>query len=230
VPVILVSSHESTLVRRRGEILRSDLKAMDTSLIPDQMADALARDGVAVVRAYSIRKLAGWHCDHGALDPPAWAARRWGYRRCVQMNRAGPAAASAGLLVLAALHAAWGAGSAWPMADRQELAEAVVGAQQVPSPAACYAVSAALASAAMLVAGLPRRRPVLRRIGVAGVAGVLAGRGALGLAGRTYLVSPGSTSARFTRLDRRVYSPACLALAGLSALAALPRRRAEPGT
>jgi Protein of unknown function (DUF3995) len=146
------------------------------------------------------------------------------------MRRAGPDAASAGLLVLAALHAAWGAGSAWPMADRQALADAVIGAQQVPPPAACFAVSAALASAGALVAGLPRRRPVLRRIGVAGVVAVLAGRGALGMAGRTYLVSPGSTSARFARLDRRVYSPACLALAGLSALAALPRPRAEQGT
>jgi hypothetical protein len=57
----------------------------------------------------------------------------------------------------------------------------------------------------------------MRRLGTGTVVAVLAGRGALGLAGRTRLVSPTSTSARFARLDRRVYSPLCLALAGLSA-------------
>jgi hypothetical protein len=33
------------------------------------------------------------------------------------------------------------------------------------------------------------------------------------MAGRTDLVSPGSISPRFRRLDRRYYSPLCLALA-----------------
>jgi hypothetical protein len=46
---------------------------------------------------------------------------------------------------------------------------------------------------------------------------VLAVRGTLGLAGMTHVLSPGSTSARFRTLDRRVYSPLCLALAGLAA-------------
>jgi Protein of unknown function (DUF3995) len=59
---------------------------------------------------------------------------------------------------------------------------------------------------------------VLRTLGVLGVAGVLGGRGALGLAGKTQVVSPSSDSARFSRLDRRVYSPLCLGLAGLSLL------------
>jgi hypothetical protein len=54
------------------------------------------------------------------------------------------------------------------------------------------------------------------------VAAVLSGRGLLGLAGRTDVVSPGSSSARFRRLDRRVYSPLCLALAALT----LPASRA----
>jgi len=108
------------------------------------------------------------------------------------------------------------------MPDRRALADAVIGAERVPPPAACLAVSAALAAASTLVAGLPRRRPALRRLGVGAVVAVLAGRGALGLAGRTALVSPGSTSPRFLHLDRRVYSPACLVLAGLSALSALP--------
>jgi hypothetical protein len=140
----------------------------------------------------------------------------------VLTRRAGSGTASAGLLVLAALHAAWGAGSAWPLPDRQALADTVIGAGEVPPPAACFAVSGALAVAGALVAGLPRQRPVLRRLGAGAVVVVLAGRGALGLAGRTRLVSPASTSARFVRLDRRVYSPVCLALAALSALSVLP--------
>ncbi len=44
----------------------------------------------------------------------------------------------------------------------------------------------------------------------------VARRGALGLAGRTDIVSPGSVSERFRRLDRRCYSPLCLALAALA--------------
>ena len=45
---------------------------------------------------------------------------------------------------------------------------------------------------------------------------MLADRGALGLAGRTDVLSPGSVSDNFRRLDRRVYSPLCLTLAALS--------------
>lgn len=142
------------------------------------------------------------------------------------MRRAGAVAGSAGLLALAGLHAAWGAGAAWPFRDRAALADAVVGAPDVPGPAACLAVSGALAAAGALVGGFPARRPALRRLGVAGVTAVLAGRGALGLAGRTRLISPASASPRFTRLDRRVYSPLCLALAALAAQSALP---AAPG-
>lgn len=142
-------------------------------------------------------------------------------------RRAGSGTASLGLLVLAALHAAWGAGSAWPLPDRPALADAVVGTAEVPPPAACFAVSGALTAAAALVGGLPRRRPAFRRLGVGVLVAVLAGRGLLGLAGRTWMVSPGSTSARFTRLDRQVYSPACLALAVLAGLAVLPDSSAE---
>jgi hypothetical protein len=147
----------------------------------------------------------------------------------MQMRRAGAATASATLFAVAGMHAAWGAGSAWPLPDRHALADAVIGAAEVPSPAACFAVSGALAAAGALVAGWPGgRRPVVRRLGTGAVIAVLAGRGALGLSGRTRLVSPTSTSARFARLDRRVYSPLCLALAGLSALSLPSRRCPEP--
>jgi hypothetical protein len=134
-----------------------------------------------------------------------------------------PRAASAGLVGLAALHAAWGAGSAWPLHDREALADSVVGRPAVPSPAACATVSALLLTAAAFVAGHPRGLPRVRRTGAAGVAGVFATRAALGLAGRTDLVSKGSTSPRFRELDRRLYSPACLTLAVLSLPAAVAR-------
>jgi Protein of unknown function (DUF3995) len=94
----------------------------------------------------------------------------------------------------------------------------------MPGPAACFAVSGALAAAGALAAGWPARRwPRMHRLGTCGVAVVLASRGALGLTGQTRVISPASGSERFLRLDRRVYSPTCLALAALSTLA-LPRR------
>jgi Protein of unknown function (DUF3995) len=155
------------------------------------------------------------------------------------MRRAGALTASMALFGLAGLHAAWGTGCAWPAADRRALAEAVIGTRTgpgtglpdsgMPGPAACFAVSGALAAAGALAAGWPARRwPRLHRLGTCGVAGVLASRGALGLTGQTSVVSPASESERFLRLDRRVYSPACLVLAALSTLA-LPRRAPAPG-
>jgi hypothetical protein len=160
------------------------------------------------------------------------------------MRRAGALTASTALFGLAGLHAVWGAGSSWPAAGRRALAEAVIGTRTgpgtgtghgtgtgpgpqdsgMPGQAACFAVSGALAAAGALAAGWPARRwPALHRLGICGVAGVLASRGAIGLAGQTRIISPQSGSERFLRLDRRVYSPSCLALAGLSLLA-LPRR------
>ena len=114
---------------------------------------------------------------------------------------------------LAAFHVAWGRGSSFPFRDGDELADAVAGRRAVPPPSACFAVAGALSVAATLVADVPRLPRHVQRIGVIGVAVVLATRGALGFAGRTDVVSPGSASARFRRLDRRVYSPLCLALA-----------------
>jgi Protein of unknown function (DUF3995) len=132
--------------------------------------------------------------------------------------------AAAGLGGLAALHALWATGSPWPLADRAALADAVAGRRRFPSTAACLSVAGLLATAAGVVAGRPRGLPRLRRAGAAGVTAALAVRGALGLAGRTDLISPGATSARFRSLDRRLYSPCCLALAALSAPAASSRR------
>lgn len=119
-------------------------------------------------------------------------------------------AASTALLAIGGLHVAWGLGSSWPRIDRDQA-----------DPTACFAVAGLLGAAAGLVAGRPRRAPRLSRLGARVVTGVLATRGAFGMAGRTDLLAPGSSSDRFRSMDRRVYSPICLALAALS----LPRGR-----
>lgn len=120
---------------------------------------------------------------------------------------------AATLIGLAVLHVAWGRGSSFPLADRDDLAEAVVGTSTVPGPLPCFGVAAALLVAASAVQNRPRwpRRP--RRIALAGIAGILGGRGLLGLAGKTSGVAPGSNGVRFRRLDRRIYAPLCLGLA-----------------
>jgi hypothetical protein len=125
---------------------------------------------------------------------------------------------AATLATLAALHVAWGRESAFPFSTRAALADAVVGTENVPSPLACFGVASALTVAAALLEGMPRLPIRMRRLGVIGVGAVLTVRGALGLAGATELVSPGSSSQQFRRLDRRIYSPLCLSLAVGTAL------------
>ena len=122
-------------------------------------------------------------------------------------------ATAAVLFALAGLHVLWGRGSSLPFSDRDELADAVVGRRSVPSAEACFAVAGALTVAAALVADVPRLPRHVQRLGVTGVGVVLATRAGLGFTGRTDAVSPGSVSPQFRRLDRRVYSPLCLALA-----------------
>jgi hypothetical protein len=117
------------------------------------------------------------------------------------------------LLVLAGLHLLWGLGSSFPFRTREELADAVVGSEHVPSPGACLAVAAALAAAATLVIGFVPIPKVLRGFALRTVVAVLATRGVAGAMGRTSTLSPGSDSPTFNRLDRRLYSPLCLWLA-----------------
>src|SRR5262245_51114981 len=117
------------------------------------------------------------------------------------------------LLAIGALHVAWGRGSTFPFPDRATLNDSVVGRSATPGPGACYAVAGLLFTAAALVADVPRLPRRVQRIGVCGVGVVLASRAAVGFAGRTDVVSPGSVSAHFRRVDRRVLSPLCLALA-----------------
>ncbi len=114
---------------------------------------------------------------------------------------------------IAGLHVVWARGSSFPFPTVAELHDAVIGRPVRPSPASCYAVAGLLVTAAAATAGLPVRRSRLRRLAVVGVATVLTTRAGFGLSGRTDVLVPGRASPRFRRLDRRVYSPLCLALA-----------------
>jgi Protein of unknown function (DUF3995) len=116
------------------------------------------------------------------------------------------------LAALSALHLAWGFGSSVPFRSRDELADAVVGTTTVPSSLSCFAVAGALAAGAALAAGVAPVPPAWRRTMLRVMAAVLGLRGALGLLGKTEVVSPGSNSKRFLRLDRQIYSPLCVAL------------------
>jgi hypothetical protein len=143
------------------------------------------------------------------------------------LGRAARTPAVAGLAGIGLLHVLWGNGSTWPMASRADLSDAVLGSSGLTSrnsACACYVMGGALGTAAALVAGGPERLERPRRVAVTGIAAALAGRGLLGLAGRTDLVSPVSTGERFRRLDRRVYAPLCLTLAGLVALSLMGGR------
>src|ERR1035438_9414882 len=103
---------------------------------------------------------------------------------------------AATLVGLAALHVAWGQGSSFPLADRDDLAEAVIGTSIVPGRLPCFGVAAALLVASSVVQNRPRWPSRLRRLALAGIAGVFCGRGFLGLVGKTSVVSPGSEGAR----------------------------------
>lgn len=136
------------------------------------------------------------------------------------VHRSGYATAAA-LVGVATLHSAWGFGAAFPFASQDALADAVVGGPHVPPPLACHAVAAALVVAGGLAADLPVGSSGARKLGRAVVAVALGARGGLGLAGVTDFVSPGSTSPRFRKLDRRLYSPLCLLLSAGTATATM---------
>jgi hypothetical protein len=117
------------------------------------------------------------------------------------------------LLALAALHVAWGLGSSFPFKNRDDLADAVIGTDAVPSPRACMAVASLLALAATFVIGVKPLPQRLRTVALRVVTAVLTTRGVAGALGRTSTFSPGSDSPTFMRLDKRLYSPLCLWLA-----------------
>ena len=114
---------------------------------------------------------------------------------------------------IGAIHVAWGLGSAFPLGDRNDLADAVAGRRDLPGRTESFAVAGLLSAAATVVAApafVPRPIATLGRLGVAAV---LATRGVLGVTNRTGRAVGWATTPRFDRLDRRYYGPLCLALA-----------------
>jgi len=122
-------------------------------------------------------------------------------------------ATSVTLFALAALHVMWALGSSFPFRSRDELADSVVGRDDVPSFAACIGVASAIVVAAVLVAGAVPIPARIRSFALRSIAAILATRGVAGALGRTSLLSPGSESPVFKRLDKRIYAPLCLWLA-----------------
>lgn len=137
-------------------------------------------------------------------------------------------------VVLAAdglLHAYWATGGVWPARDRRMLAHLVLGRD---NPAAFRpAIVAPLAGLLLLGATtalarvgrlgrLGRRIPgPLRQAGTLAITAGLAARGAAGLG----MVAWGDPGTPFARLNRAVYTPACLALSVASLVAAWPLGR-----
>lgn len=129
------------------------------------------------------------------------------------------------LTAIAALHAYWGIGGVWPGTDQKSCARAVAGfrdIERMPSPAACFAVAAMIVVVTLVTLALgglfasPFARPALAGAALF-VALVFLGRGLLGFTGAWRRLTP---EMPFARLDRRYYSPLCLALgAGLAVLA-----------
>ncbi|WP_164874143.1 DUF3995 domain-containing protein [Rhodococcus spongiicola] len=127
---------------------------------------------------------------------------------------------SSAFAAAALVHTAWGLGSAWPLRNRADLADAVVGSDTMPDARACFAVAGLAAAAAALVAGaggMGKAATVARFALATGVAarGVAGGRPATKVLG---LEEP---SPRFIQLDNTVYRPLCLGTAAAVLTAAV---------
>jgi len=123
------------------------------------------------------------------------------------------------LAAIAALHAYWGFGGVWPGSDAADCARRTGGfrgARSMPGPAACFAVAAALAIAALIPIFLTRQLGMLALLAGVGVALVFLGRGVAGFTPAWRRLTPEQP---FATLDVRYYSPVCLAIgAGFVAL------------
>ena len=123
---------------------------------------------------------------------------------------AGPAAAGS-LAALAALHAAWATGSAWPARDRRRLAQLVAGTEEMPGRAQCTMVACALATSSALVGGLAGNGSIARAARGVVCAAFLV-RGGAGVIGRTERLVSWTPAPDFVRRDRRCYGPVCLGI------------------
>jgi hypothetical protein len=142
-----------------------------------------------------------------------------------KVTRTTGAAVATALAAVGGLHAVW-AVSPWPLRSRAEFADLVVGVDeaQAPTPAMCGAVAAALGCAGYLIAAragvLPAAGPRwVHGTGTGVAAAVLLTRG---LAGPRLLERRGlGRTDRFRALDRRYYSPFCVALGTGAAVVAV---------
>ena len=116
------------------------------------------------------------------------------------------------LAAIAALHAYWGFGGVWPGRDSADCARRTGGfrgARTMPGPAACFAVAAVLAIAALIPIFLAGRFGVLALLAGLAVAFVFLGRGVAGFTPAWRRLTPDEP---FATLDVRYYSPLCLAI------------------
>ena len=129
------------------------------------------------------------------------------------------------LAAVAVLHAYWGAGGLWPAADQRALVGIVVGdprLKRMPPPALCMVVAAAIATTALwplLLVGSSSPHVLIKVVGYA-IMAVFLLRGIAGFVPawqRKHALEP------FASLDRRYYSPLCLALAAGYAILLLGR-------
>ena len=118
------------------------------------------------------------------------------------------------LFLIGALHVVW-MFSPWPLRTREEFASRVVGVpvEKLPSAPMTGGVALLLGMAAYLIVSrvglLPLPGPGwLAVAGTTGVAAVLLLRGAGGL------IVSSRHDTEFAQLDKRIYSPLCLVLAG----------------
>lgn len=123
--------------------------------------------------------------------------------------------AAAALAGIGALHIAWGRGMTYPFKTQEELGKAVFPGDEFPSASACNAVGGALFAASALTAGVGGRT-WWARTGRNVVVGVLTARGIAGVTGATRRTLPESADVEtFVELDKKIYGPLCLTLAGL---------------
>lgn len=121
----------------------------------------------------------------------------------------------------------WAGGSSWPAADREQLADLVVGRRPFPGTGATSAVTVLLGAATAVTAvrsgllpfpGGRSARPV--SVSAKAVVATLVTRGAVGLV--VTGLGLGQATPEFRRWDLRLYSPGCLALGLAVALASRP--------
>jgi hypothetical protein len=121
------------------------------------------------------------------------------------------------LVALSALHGYWAVGGVWPGSDAASCARTVAGfkgVDRMPPPASSLAVALLLGAVAVLavtLAGAPVPSPFAWLAPVAGAVAAIVFL-ARGMAGFTPAWRRLTPELPFARLDRRYYSPLCLAI------------------